>query len=485
MQLTRLHKWLILLNVSVSIFMATLDGSIVNIALPVISKELSVNISSIQWVVTSYLLAISVLLLVWGKVADLYGKKKIYAFGFIIFTIGSALCGFSKNLEFLVIFRVIQAVGASSMMALSQGIVTSTFPPNERGKALGITGTTVAIGSLVGPSLGGVLVHAAGWKSIFFINVPIGIIGTILTFAIIPEMHEAPDSKEFDYKGTGLFILSVLLLFLGLLFLQEGSIPITIFTPMFLLSLVIMFLFIHYERKFSNPLVNLSLFKIRVFSMGISSAFLSFVALNATILFIPFYLQYALNLNTLSAGLLLSAYPAATAIIAPLSGWLSDKISYKSLTIAGMTMNTLVLFKLATLSTTSSHYEIVLLMCFLGIGSATFQSPNNSSIMGSVPRNQLGVAGGINALFRNLGLVSGTTLSVLIFSFVTKMNINNMSGQNSTFKPELFLHGFRIVLIFAALSCLLAAVISLTRVVNKNNKDGDKHQIPVQELGGK
>jgi len=463
-QLTGVRRWLILVNVSLSVFMATLDGSIVNIALPTISNNLHVNISSVQWVVTSYLLAISVLLLIWGKISDLYGKKNIFAFGFIIFTIGSGLCGMSNSLEMLVFARVLQAFGASAMMALSQGIVTSIFPANERGKALGITGTTVAIGSLVGPSLGGFLVHLFGWQSIFFINIPIGIIGTILTFIIIPEMHESPEVKAFDYKGSAMFMISLLLLFLSLLFLQDGVIPMAVFIPILIVAVAVLWVFVRYEKKVVNPLIHMELFKIHEFSFGISSAFLSFVALSATILFIPFYLLLALKVDTLSAGLLISAYPITVAILAPISGMLSDKFSYRPLTIAGLCINTVVLFMLSTLTAATSHFEIVLLMVLLGVGVAVFQSPNNSSVMGSVHKSQLGVAGAMNALFRNLGLVSGTALSVLIFTFVTRMNINSLSG-GSLADVGLFLKGFRYVLIFAGMACLVAVGVSMRRAV--------------------
>lgn len=465
MQTNRLQRWLILFNVSVSVFMSTLDGSIVNIALPVISKNLSVDISSVQWVVTSYLLTISVLLLIWGKISDMYGKKKIFAFGFVVFTMGSGMCGMSHTLGFLVFSRTLQAVGASAMMALSQGIITSTFPPQERGKALGINGTTVAIGSLLGPSLGGVLVHMAGWQSIFFINIPIGIIGTLLTIVIIPEIHEAPDSKKFDFKGAVMFSSSIILLFLGLLFVQDAILSVSTLIPLLLVAAVLMFFFIKNESNAANPLITLNLFKNKVFSMGIGSAYLSFIAIFATNMFIPFYLLYALKLDTLSAGLLMSFSPATSAIFAPISGWLSDKTSYRPLTVAGLTINMCTLFVITTLNTTSSRLEIAVLMTLLGLGSAIFQSPNNSSIMGTVPRNQLGVAGGINALFRNLGMVSGATFSVILFSLMTRLNINNIA-KGVSFDTLLFIKGFRGVTLFAALSCCAAALISLTRSVH-------------------
>jgi EmrB/QacA subfamily drug resistance transporter len=474
MQLTKLHRWLILMNISVSIFMATLDGSIVNLALPVMSQKLSVDIGSIQWIVTSYLLAISSLLLIWGKISDLYGKKIIFALGFIVFTVGSFLCGISASLGMLIFSRVIQAIGASSMMALSQGIITSTFPPSERGKALGISGTMVAIGSLAGPSLGGFLVDKAGWHSIFLINIPIGIIGTVLTFKIIPKLHETPSSKDFDYKGSSMFVSFILLLFMGLLFLQEGNISMEIFLLMLLSSVIVLFFFIKYEQKSRNPLIDLSLFQIRTFSSGLCTAFLSFIALNTTLLFMPFYLMHVLGFSPSTSGLLISAYPLATAFIAPVSGWLSDKITYKPLTVTGLLLSTVMLFKLSTLGTSSTKTEIVIFMALLGVGSAIFQSPNNSSIMGSVPRNQLGIAGGINSLFRNLGMVSGTALSVLIFTFSTKMDINKLSPTVSSsntntifsdaFSADTFLKGFKIVFLFAAISCLAAFIISLSRL---------------------
>lgn len=460
---TRFKKWFILFNAALSTFMATLDGSIVNIALPIISKELKVNISSIQWIVTSYLLTISILLLVWGRLSDIYGRKKIFAFGFMVFTIGSALCGFSSSLHLLVFARILQAVGASAMMGLSQGIVTQAFPPNERGKALGIIGTTVAIGSLVGPSLGGVLVHTIGWQSIFFINIPIGLLGTLLTFAIIPDIHDKSASKAFDFKGTFLFALTILLIYIGLLFVQEGKLTILQFLPMLAIAIISFYLLLRVEKKSSSPLINLNLFKIHEFSLGLGSGFLSFVAINSTLLFFPFYLQNVLKMDTLAAGLLISFYPITAAVTAPFSGWLSDKITYRPLTIVGLTISTVVLIGISTLNANSSHILIGVLMAFMGAGLSFFQSPNNSSVMGSVPKNQLGIAGGLNALIRNLGMVSGATLSVILFSFMTRANLNSLSGGAASISTELFLKGFRVVILMAAAACFISLLISLSR----------------------
>jgi MFS family permease len=193
------------------------------------------------------------------------------------------------------------------------------------------------------------------------------------------------------------------------------------------------------------------------------TAFLAFIAISSTLLFMPFYLQNLLGFSALKAGIVISIYPLTTAFVAPFSGWLSDKITYRPLTIVGMSTASVSLLLMATLNRQSPLLEIVLLLMLLGVGLATFQSPNNSSVMGSVNREQLGIAGGVNALFRNLGMVSGTAFSVLIFSFATRVNINNLSGGN--FNSGSFIKGFAYIMLFDAACTLVAACISFTRKV--------------------
>ncbi len=461
------RKWIILFNISIALFMAMLDGSIVNIALPAISKDLGVTISSIQWVITSYLLTVSVLLLIWGNLSDSFGNRKILIFGLFTFTLGSIFCGIASSLQFLIMSRIIQGLGGSAILALTQSIVTSTFSANERGKALGFLGTTVAIGSLLGPSLGGILINSFGWHSIFLVNIPVGFIGIIITLIVLKDDKKKnfKDTRKFDFKGSALLILTIVLVFTSLLFVQEGRLPVKFFIPVFIISILLLIVFIRYENSKKDPLLNTKIFKIKVFSFGITSAYLSFVALNSTLLFIPFYFQFCLGLNVLSTGLLLSFYPGTIAVVAPFCGWISDKITYRPLTVTGLFINTCVFFLFTRLDATSSHKTIAILLIILGIGSAFFQSPNNSSIMGAVKKEHLGTASSISALFRHLGMASGATFSVLIFTFTTKMNISKLSGSKTTFDALLFLHGFRLILIFAALACLVGAVICLIRSV--------------------
>jgi EmrB/QacA subfamily drug resistance transporter len=453
---------LIFAAVCVATFMSTLDGSIVNITLPVMSAYFAVNISTIQWVVTAYLLTISSILLIWGRLSDIYGTKYLFASGLAIFTAGSLLCGLSGSFAMLVAARIVQAFGASITMALSQGLVTIIFPASSRGKALGIIGASVAIGSLTGPSLGGLLVQLAGWRSIFYINIPFGLAGTILTLALMKDTVRKPAVKKaFDIKGSVLFILFMLLLFIGLLSMQSGDLPPGLVGAMIGAALLLFVLFVLFERRQNHPLLEISLFRQRFFSLSLASAFIAFLAMFSYIFFMPFYLQTVLGISILKAGLAMSAYPLTTGILAPISGWLSDRAPRIPLTVIGLGCTTTALGLLATVGTATPIAFVILLIVLMGIGGAFFQSPNTSAIMGSVARDKLGVAGSINALFRNLGMVSGTTLSVTLFMFATHAGIGNISG--SKIEPAVFMQGFSVVMACAAGLSLAGMVLSAFR----------------------
>lgn len=454
------RKWIILAITSVGTFMGTLNSTIVNVALPVMSQEMKVSINAIQWVISAYLLTTVLLLPIFGKLSEFTGKKHIFAFGTLLFAIGSALCVFSHTLGLLTVSRIIQAIGTSGMFSMSMGIVSGAFPASERGKALGIVGTMVAIGTIAGSSLGGILVSAFGWPSIFAINVPIGIIGSILSCIFLPESPNRTKVKSFDIAGTVSFSLFILILFLALLFTQQNVLPAICLIPAIIIAAVFLLVFIKVEHRVTNPLLDLVIFKNREFSFGLVAAYFCFIILNSTMLFIPFYLQDILKLSTLDSGLILSAYPISMGIIAPLSGWLSDRITYRPLAIVGMIVTAAAMLLLATLNQTSPVSESVVLMCLLGAGLSIFQSPNNARVMGSASENQLGIASSTNALFRYIGLSSGTTFSMLIFSFSSNINIGNLSGK---FNSGAFLHGISAVYIFDAVCALVAMAFSMTK----------------------
>ncbi len=451
------YRWFVLATISIGTFMSTLDSSIVNVALPTISGKLHSDLSTLQWVVTAYLLTISSLLPVFGRTADLLGRKKVYSLGFLIFTLGSALCGLAQTIWFLVGTRVLQAVGASMLMSNSAAIVTAIFPPKERGKALGLIGTVVSLGALTGPALGGILIDLASWRSIFYINVPIGIIGYVAALSILPVDEPRKGHESFDFAGAIFFTSGMI----GLLFgINNGedwgwsSLPVLV---SLVLGITLLALFVITERKVQHPMIDLSIFRIRPFLVGNLSGWLSFVAMFANTMLLPFYLQQVLNYSPSQVGLLMMAFPIMMAIVAPISGNASDKFGPIVLTTGGLAIIALGLFYYSTLPATASVYQVIPGSLLMGIGSGLFQSPNNSSVMSSVPPQKLGVAGGINSLVRNVGMVTGIAFSVSLFEALGGVT-KPMPGQTAV-----FMSAYRTVMLVAMAIALVAVVISLNR----------------------
>lgn len=411
------RRWLILANTALGTFMATLDGSIANVALPTIANSFHISLNVVQWVVTAYLLTICALLPVVGKLSDLYGKARLYRYGFLLFSLGSALCSLAQHIGFLIFSRILQAVGASFLMANSQGIVAQTFSERERGRAMGIIGTVVSLGSLTGPSLGGVFIGWFGWPSIFWINIPIGIFGFLAALRVMPREKMQTVKEPFDYWGSLLFMGGMVLLMYTV---SKGEVwgwgsSVTLFALGIAAALMIGFYW--RERTFAFPMLDLSLYRIRTFAYGTTAGMLSFVSLFCVNIMMPFYVQHVLQQPPEITGFIMAAFPLTMAVVAPLSGYLSDKIGSKLLTVAGQTINALGFVSLNLLGTQVSVWTVALHLAVFGMGQGMFQSPNNSSIMGSVPRRQLGIAGGMNALVRNVGMVLGISLSTSLFTY--------------------------------------------------------------------
>lgn len=457
-------RWWILANVSVGTFMAVLDGSIANVALPSISGSLHVPLHVVQWVVTAYLLTISALLPIVGKISDLFGKTRIYNIGFILFAAGSALCALAGSIPILISMRVLQAIGASFLMANSQAIVAQTFPTKERGRALGIVGTVVSVGSLAGPAIGGVLIGSFGWPSIFWVNVPIGVLGFFAALKVLPKSAGLQKKEPFDYPGSVLFMAGMILLLYTVSNAQTWGWSSPVSIGGMVGALLFLLLFYFREKRTRFPMLDLSLYRIRPFSMGTTAALLSFVSLFCTNIMMPFYMQNALHFSPQLTGYTMAAYPLTMAVVAPFSGWLSDKIGPMILTTAGLFLNALGFVSLNMLGLHAGVWTIALHMAVFGIGQGMFQSPNNSSIMGSVPRSKLGIAGGYNALVRNVGMVLGIALSVSLFSY----RLQSLTGRpeiygNQTAQPEAFMGALHTVFWAAAVVCLLGVAFSFVR----------------------
>ena len=403
------NKWLIMVGVSIGTFMAVVDGSIVNIALPTIEKDLGAPFSTVQWVVLAYMLTLVTLLLTVGRLGDMFGKKRLYLAGYAIFTIGSLLCGISPSIGFLIFSRVIQALGSVMLMALGTAIITEAFPPSERGKALGISGLIVSVGGISGPSLGGLLLSVSTWHLIFFVNLPIGILGILLGQRFIPA-HRPPGGQRFDLPGAFTMFASLFSLLIGLTYGQNNGFIQPITLALFASFLVFLGIFLVIERRSAYPMIDLSMFSNRLFSVNLITGFITFICSAGLVLLMPFYLQNVLMLSPGLSGLMLTTVPICMGIVAPISGSLSDRLGSRPLTVAGLGMLLVAFLSASTLTVNTSILGYILRFIPVGVGMGLFQSPNNSAIMGAAPRERLGVASGLLSITRTLGQTSGLAI---------------------------------------------------------------------------
>jgi EmrB/QacA subfamily drug resistance transporter len=403
------RKWLVLAAVGAGIFLGTLNGSIVNIALPTLVREFNTTFQTVQWVVLGFLLTTAALLLSMGKLGDIVGKKPVYVAGLIIFTVSSALCGLAPTLGWLIAFRVLQAVGAAMTQALGLAIATEAFPPEERGLAVGYAGGLVSLGVVAGPTLGGFIIDALSWPWIFLINVPIGIIGLILVLRFVPNLQ--PTAREpFDFLGAGLLLISLVLLLLSLT--QGQAVGFQAAQVWYLLSsgLALLLLFVLVELRLSHPMVDLRLFGDRLFTISLLCGLFVFTFLGGVLLLLPFYLEDMLGYSTQQSGLLIGLVPIILSVLAPIAGALSDRVGTRSITVLGLLVIVVGYLLMRQLSLETSTLTFVLLVLPFAAGLGIFQSPNNSAVLGSVGRSSLGVASGMLAITRTLGTTIGTAL---------------------------------------------------------------------------
>ncbi len=400
------RKWYVMAAVAMSIFLATIDGSIVNLALPTLVRELDTTFATVQWVVLSYLLTLTTLMLSIGRLADIRGKKPIYVLGFVVFTIGSVLCALAPTVGWLIGFRILKALGGAMVLALGAAIVTEAFPPQERGKALGTIGSMVSLGIVAGPLLGGVLISALSWRWIFLVNLPIGIVGTWMAQRFVPAI-QPPGGQRFDFAGATTLFISLVGLLLGLTLAQEAGFINPLSVALFVVWVIFLALFIWIELRSSDPMIDLRLFRNRIFRVNLGTGFLTFFAISGILILMPFYLENLLGYPIHLIGPLQAAVPVLLGVLAPLSGSLSDRYGSRRITVLGLFVLVVAYVVLTTLSTETGTLGYIMRMLPLGLGMGIFQSPNNSAIMGAVPRERLGIASGLLSMTRTLGQTVG------------------------------------------------------------------------------
>ena len=472
-------KWLILSAVMLGSIMGPLDGSIVNTVLPSIAQHFDAPVSVVQWVPTVYLLTISCLILLYGRIGDMIGYKKVYLAGLAAFTVTSVLCGSSVSVWMLIGCRGLQGLAAGMMMSVGYAIVTAAFPPRERGKAMGIYAVSIAVGLGLGPTLGGLIAQSLSWRYVFFINVPVGIAAVLWGYRIIPSSI-AGARQRLDVPGAVAALVSLLSL---LLYANRGEdwgwlSPASI--ALLVVALVSGAWFFRIETTSAQPMLNLTLFRSRVFAFANLSALLNFMALFAVVFLTPFYLTIVLGYDILKVGLVMSASPIATLFVAPMSGWLSDRVGTRALAVSGMCVCALGLYLMSRLGSDASAFDVAWRLAFVGLGSGFFQSPNNSAVMGSVPMPYLGIASGILAAMRNVGMVLGIAVAGAVLYNSASVDVSLGSGPLDSTEVAAFLRGLQWAYITGAGIAAAAAVASFRAVAPRK----DSKVLPPQVDGG-
>ena len=414
------YKWWVFATIGIGTFLSVVDHGSVLVALPNIERHFSSDLPSVQWIVVGYALAISVLILPMGRLGDIIGRKKVYVGGMIIFVLFALIAGLSPNLGFLIVAKVLQGVGSAMVQASGIAMVISTFPGTERGKALGTHISVVGSGAVAGPAIGGLLVSILNWRWVFFANVPIGIFTIIISMMILPMLKpEAPAEGEtkqsFDWGGA---VLSGLTLLGFLLVVGNGDRvgwSSALIVTGTVATVVAGAAFVWWELRSASPMLDMRLFKRKLVSLGVAAGWFSFLGTSAARFMMPFYLQRVLELGPGEVGMLMIPPALCMVLIGPISGRLSDRFGWRTLTVGGLTFSATAWFILAiSLNETSPKFFIVVMMMFQGTGTALFNSPNNSSILSAVERSQYGVVSALTQLVRNSANVTSIAIATTV-----------------------------------------------------------------------
>ena len=448
-------KWTICLIIILGNFIGMLDSTTIQLALYQISIGLDISLSKAQWVIIAYMLVLTVFLPFFGKIGDLYPKNKVYSTGFFTFSIGALLCTFSPNFVTLVIFRCIEALGASIMLANGPAVISTLFRGENRGKALGINGSLVAAGGLLGPALGGMMINFFGWRTIFLPAFIISFIGGILSYRLVPSYIRRKVLK-FDYKGFLYFTIALCALLLAI---SEGyswgwkSLRII---SLGILTLIFGSLFYFRDKKISYPMINFRMFKIKTFTFGNIAVMTSYMTMFTNAILLPLFLQDILKYNAFVTGLLILPYSLASCLVAPFAGTYAGKHGSKTLTRIGPAIYIISLLIFTSFGVHTKQWQVVAASIIMGIGNGCFQSPSNTAIMTSVKTEEVGIASGILSLSRNMGNILGVAITITLFE-----NFKNLY-QNGSYQSA-FLSAYHLTMAFGIIfgvTCLTCAIIA-------------------------
>ncbi|WP_437952521.1 MFS transporter [Sorangium sp. So ce296] len=434
--------------VAVGTWMSALGSSLINVAVPLVRRDLGVDIGAASWVLAAYSLSVSALLLPFGRLGDRHGKGRVYAAGFGVFGVGSALSALAPTLASLVAARALQGAGAAMLMANGPALTTAAFPPAQRGRALGLQATATYLGLSLGPSIGGWLAQRAGWHAAFWINLPIAALGGLLARSLVwggsasatpgiargadpgasaaatdaasaPPARGAPlgaRARPFPWASALLFGPAITALLVAVTRGQRWGFQSPRVIGLLALGAVLAAAFVRAERRSPAPLISGALLMQPALGRGLVAAFLQYAAVYMMLFLLPFYLQGRLAMSAADAGLVMTVQPAVMAVLTATSGWLSDRIGTRAPAVAGMAALALGLASVAMLGPRPERAGLLAALALVGVGSGLFTSPNNSRIMGAAPRDQQGTAAGLLAEARNVGMLCGVAASGAMFA---------------------------------------------------------------------
>lgn len=462
------YKWLALSTTSLGALLAVMTGSALLIALPNISHDLNASMLIVIWVLISYMLATTVLVPSIGRVADMLGRKRLYVLGFAIFTVISLFAGMAQNGTELLILRIIQAVGGSFLMANSAAIVTDAFPKEELGRALGINAMVVAVGFAIGPIIGGLLSMSVGWRWIFYMNFPLGILGTLWAWFQIRDIAPIPKGERFDWLGALSFTSGMFFLLFALSIGGFGEWSSSVVIVSFILSAILLPLFVYFESRVSQPMLDLRLFKTRVLAFAFSSNLMNGIARGALMFLLIFYLLGIKGMDPFTASIYLIPFAVAMMVCSPISGALSDRYGSRILSTIGLAITAIGLFGFTFISAKMSLLGIMIWGAIVGAGSGIFNSPNTNTIMGMVPPDRRGIAAGTRTMMNNAGsmisiaMTFAITASGLTPQAMQALFIGTQIGSKGIF-INTFISDLRLAFYVSFFISVAAAIIAYMR----------------------
>lgn len=406
----------VLATVAVGVIMATLDVSITNIAFPALTEIFEADLTKVMWVALVYVLVSCSSMLLVGRVSDIVGKKRIYLLGTAIFTLGLLLCSVSRSIEELILWRAFQAVGAAMTVACGPALVTEAFPSNQLGKGLGFIGIAVSFGFVAGPVLGGLLLEWLDWRAIFYVRLPIGVVSFFMALFLLKEGRGRSDRLSLDIAGTLTSSAGMFCFVLGVSQIRRYGIQSPLVHILIGAGIALILLFVWIERRTRDPIIDLSLFDNRTFSSAAGALFLIFIAAPSYILLMPFYLMQGVLLSPSGAGLLLAVHSLTSMVFGPVSGWLSDRFGPYRFATMGAAALTVSFFIMRSFALETPPAVIAPVLFLSGAGVGAFQAPNNSTIMGGVPRNRLGIASALIATLRQVGISIGMAIAGTVYA---------------------------------------------------------------------